>query len=620
MKFDNLNNLFIEGGFRDIDVAFANMLSRLAADDPPGVRFAALLASRSAGDGHVCVDLHRWAGLEIHLSNGQPSGQYLPGFDDWLDQLNSSPVVAGNEGNRPLVCDPKGRVYLQRLYQHEQRLAVSLGARATAIDSAFLLAHQNKLGDLLDRYFIDPALGASVNWQKVAAVVALAKKLCIISGGPGTGKTTTIAKILGVLLEFRPDHHRRIHLCAPTGKAAAHLGEALTQVCRSFPFPKAVRTQLTMLDPCTIHRLIKLRPRGRGCGYNEDNPLPTDVVVVDEASMVDLVLMSRLVRAVPPHARLIVLGDKDQLASVDAGAVFGDMCQAASAGRYSKQMADLIVSLVGMDPEAIDTERSPGSEIIDCAVVLKHNYRFEAQKGIGALTQAINDGDQAQVKRELKRGIKDSLYWEQFSSRLQFNKLLAAYALRGYEFYLASDDPGEALSRFNHFMILSALASGPTGVDQINHFVHALLSKNHLIAHDLTWYRGRPVMVTRNDYRIGLFNGDTGLTWPDASGRLRVWFQSESGELRALSPQRLPEHQTVFAMTVHKSQGSEFDQVLLILPNQETSVISRELLYTGCSRGRESVILMANDSAIDLAIARKMGRVSGLSEALQQRR
>ena len=612
----SLNTLYNNKIFRDIDIALARLLARLAPNDPPAVPLAALLVSRAAGEGHVCIDLHQWAGHEFkEPSERAPIGR-CPDVDSWIDQLRSSTMVGDADSHCPLVCDRHGRVYLQRLYQHEQQLAQRLRQRAASAGQTLSPDQMEQLRPLLNRYFCNSPSDGLPDWQKIAAAITLLKRLCIISGAPGTGKTTTVAKFLGVLIEWTQETPLRIHLCAPTGKAAARLGASLSDASLSMDCPPSVAAALAKLEPSTIHRLLRTQPGGRGFVFNAQNPLATDVVVVDEASMVDLVLMDRLVQAVPKDARLVILGDKDQLASVEAGAVFGDLCRGAREKSYSAAMRDSIFALTGMPLPSADQHAPAALSLADCTVVLHKNYRFDQEDGIGALTQAINLGDSGRIKQLFHNNPKATVRWEQWRSRSEFHKLLAAHVLRGYESYLTSREPEEALAHFSRFMILGALVKGPFGVDQLNQTATDLLQKARLINRTRPWFKGRPVMMTRNSYRIGLFNGDIGLTWPNSDGRLSVWFQKESGELRAISPQRLPEHQSAFAMTIHKSQGSEFDSTLLILPDQDTPVLSRELVYTGCSRARHQLILMAQENTIDQALSRTIQRTSGLSVAL----
>jgi exodeoxyribonuclease V alpha subunit len=531
--------------------------------------------------------------------------------------LRTSPLVGLRERDRPLICDHRGRIYLQRLYRHEQWLAHAL-ARKAEIDTPTLSPSQRQqLQALLAHYFGPPASRGVLDWQKIAAAVAWAKKLCIISGAPGTGKTTTVAKIIAVLLEMQMHGSLRIHLCAPTGKAAARLAASLANASRTLDCPAAVAAALQTLAPCTIHRLLKFQPGDKGFFFHEGNPLPSDLVIVDEASMVDLVMMSRLVKAIPEEARLIILGDKDQLASVDAGSVFGDLCRNVHAQGYSPAMQQLIVSLT-QAPLTIDPDHQAGrTRLQDCIVVLRENFRFDPKDGIGALAQAVNCGNSLGAKRILSADRSPTIRWERWRQRTEVHKLIAAYALKGYEGYLACADVEEALAHFNRFMILSALTSGPLGVAGLNRTAADVLRKARWIDRARPWYRGRPVMITRNSYRMGLFNGDIGLTWPDSEGRLKVWFQGEGGDLRPISPQRLPDHQTVFAMTVHKSQGSEFDRLLMILPDRDAPVLSRELVYTGCSRARRQLVLIAREDVLDLSLSRTVHRTSGLFDALQ---
>jgi len=606
--------------FRDIDVAFARLVTRLTPEENESVALAALLVSRAAGEGHVCIDLHQWADREIGFPGGGPTGVVCPSYAEWIDRLKKSPAVGGPGAQCPLVYDEGGRVYLQRLYRHEQTLAHWLMKKARGLAALPTKGEWARIQSVLDSLFGKPSSANAPDWQRLAVLVALLKRLCIISGAPGTGKTTTVVKILAMFLDRKPDVRMRIHLCAPTGKAAARLNGSLHEAFQSTPFQAPVAARLSTLETVTVHRLLQIRPDGK-VAYDETNPLPTDLVVVDEASMVDLVLMSRLVRAIPEEGRLVILGDKDQLASVEAGSVFGDLCRRPRDDpKEALPLPEWLASETHPDEHNLATDRFAKTDLSDCTVVLQENYRFDAETGIGALTQSINRGDTEGVKKELTKSNDGMVYWQQWRHRSDFHKLLAAHALKGYETYLTSKAPAEALAHYNRFMILTPLTSGPFGVAQINLLVSDRLGKARLIGPDRLWYRGRPVMVTRNNYRIGLYNGDTGLVWPDAEGRLKVWFQGENGGIKAISPHRLPEHRTAFAMTVHKSQGSEFESTLLVLPDQDSPVLSRELLYTGCSRARRRLILLAPEGIIDQALTRTIQRTSGLIDALGDQR
>ena len=603
--------------FRDIDLAFARLLNRLAPEEPPEVLLAALLTSRATGEGHVCIDLHQWGNQAIRLPLEDGAAVPCPGAAAWIAQLRASELVGDGNGDRPLVLDDKGRVYLQHLHRDEQILARDLRHRALAEGHFLPISQPDEVRTLLERYFGDSDQEAGPDWQKVAAAVTILKRLCIISGAPGTGKTTTVAKLLGVLLEMTHPHPLRIHLCTPTGKAAARLGEALAQASRQLDCPPAVAATLAELVPSTIHRLLGVQRGGRRFRFHEGHRLPTDLVVVDEASMVDLVLMSRLVRAVPEEARLVILGDKDQLASVEAGAVFGDLCRNALESSYSITMRHAIAAMAGVNLDFPAVAEPEPSVLRDCRVVLRTNYRFAPQEGIGAVARAVNTGHTAELLETLKTNQAQDVSWVPWRTRRDYDKVLAAQAHRGYETYLASRGPAEALAKFSRFMILSVLKSGPFGVNGLNALVMAILQQKRLIGRSRPWFVGRPVMITRNHYPLRLYNGDIGVTWADADGRLKVWFEGEDGGLRAISPQQLPQHQTVFAMTVHKGQGSEFEHTLLVLPEEDTPVLTRELVYTGCTRARRRLTLVAKEEMIALALSRTIQRTSGLADALR---
>ena len=618
MNFKTYEMLLRRELFRDIDMAFARLLNRVAPAEPRDVLLAALLTSRATGEGHVCIDLHQWGEQAIRLPQEDGTAVPCPRAEAWITQLQESDLVGQSDGNRPLVLDDKGRVYLQRLYRDEQNLAADLRHRALAERPPVPITRPHEVRTLLERYFGGSDKKVGPDWQKVAAVVTILKRLCIISGAPGTGKTTTVAKLLGALLEMTCPDSLRIHLCTPTGKAAARLGAALAEASRQLDCPPAVAAALADLVPCTIHRLLGVQRGGRGFRYHEGHRLPTDLVVVDEASMVDLVLMSRLVRAVPEEARLVILGDKDQLASVEAGAVFGDLCRNALKTSYSSAMRQAIAEMAGvsLDPHAAAAPHPAALD--DCRVVLRTNYRFAPEESIGAVARAVNAGHTEALFDILKTNPARGVRWMSWHTRRSYDKILAAQAHRGYETYLTSRGPEEALSNFSRFMILSVLKSGPFGVDGLNALVMATLQQKRLIGRNRPWFVGRPVMITRNHYPLRLYNGDIGLTWPDPDGRLKVWFDGEDGGLRAISPQQLPPHQTVFAMTVHKSQGSEFDHALLVLPDQDTPVMTRELVYTGCTRARQRLTLVAQEEMIALSLSRTIQRTSGLVDALQR--
>jgi len=450
----------------------------------------------------------------------------------------------------------------------------------------------------------------------VAAFVSVTKCFCVISGGPGTGKSTVIAKILALILEQAGDRKMRIALAAPTGKAAARLQEAIQKGKEMLPaedhFKEAIITEAS-----TIHRLLGTVAGSPYFRHNAENPLPVEVVVIDEASMVDLALLSKLVQAVPADARLILLGDRDQLASVEAGAVIGDICNTGHVHGFSGEFCKKIEEITG---GRIDTIPESGSEpdIRDCVVQLEKSYRFGKDSGIGALSRAVNRGDGDTAMSLLKNGEYDDIKWKVLPPPNVLERALRETVIECYKPYLKAEDPLKIFHLFERFRVLCALRKGPFGVSALNLLVEQVLKKEKLIDPDRPWYQGRPLLITRNDYNLELFNGDIGIILPDPASNndLRAFFMSANGLLRKFLPVRLPEHETVYAMTVHKSQGSEFDSVHLLLPDRDTPVLTRELIYTGITRARKGVEVWGTDRVFLKGVGRRTLRASGLRDAL----
>ncbi|WP_240791511.1 exodeoxyribonuclease V subunit alpha [Psychromonas sp. SP041] len=460
------------------------------------------------------------------------------------------------------------------------------------------------------------------DWQKISAALALTSARCVISGGPGTGKTTTVVKLLALLLHSQPD--LIIKMVAPTGKAAARLTESITNALSDLSLDKVVAQHIPT-DASTIHRLLGVRNNSAHFRYNEHNKLVLDLLLVDEASMVDLPLMAKLLSALPDHARLILLGDKDQLASVEAGAVLGDICSFIESG-YSQQKAQQLVDLTGFDC-LLDQAKHTQVSMSDNLCLLQKSYRFDQFSGIGYLASAINKGGVTAAKLATLCAKYDDLnhYLNDAESEATFEQLV----IDGYGPYLSdlpviNEDNRERakqlLQQFNDFKILCATREQEWGVDNLNHRCEKILQKAGLLARRFdqtqTWYVGRPVMVTENSYHLGLFNGDIGLCLQDLTGQLRVYFVMPDGSVADFQPSRLPANQTVFAMTVHKSQGSEFKHTLLALPDYALPVMNRELIYTGITRAKKQLTLIADLSLVASSVRNRASRNSRLTERL----
>ena len=570
---------------------FVSLLARLGPQDPPLVSelVARLLTAGEEGD--VCLDLTLEAEAERLLAT-----------------LQQSAVVGAAGEWKPLVLDNAGRLYLYRQWEAEHLLAADLTSRAIGVREK---VDQRILADGLRRLFPLRADGAA-DEQAVAAATAVLKNLAVISGGPGTGKTTTVVKVLALLIE-QAQTPLRIALTAPTGKAAARLRESISRARSALPCTQEVKEAIPV-ETATIHRLLGANAAGTSFRYGADRQLPVDVVVLDEASMVNLALMRQLVSALPREAQLIILGDRDQLASVEAGAILADLCGDGEV-ECSSEFEALLTGLFGRGELAENFKSDSG--LADAIVTLKESRRFAAQGTIGSLCRLLNAGEGEAAIRLLRSG--DPLaVWADLPEPAALTAALADEVDSWVADYLAADNPQEALRRFGNFMILTALRQGPTGSVTMNQRIEELLIRRQRISGGKLWYAGRPVMVTRNAPAQDLFNGDIGLCLPDPAtgGALRVFFTTASGEARGLSPLTLPAHETAFSMTVHKSQGSEFSRVLLLLPGQRSAILTRELLYTAVSRARESLKIFG-DAEIFVAAAReRVVRSSGLRAQL----
>jgi exodeoxyribonuclease V alpha subunit len=449
--------------------------------------------------------------------------------------------------------------------------------------------------------------------QKVAAFVAATSRLCVISGAPGTGKTRTIVLICALLIRLAVKRELTFALAAPTGKAAARLKETIAQTSMSVRLPDELKLPT---DTSTIQRLLGARGDSPHFRHNAKSPLTADVVIVDEASMIDLALLAKLFDAVRPDARIILVGDKDQLASVEAGSAFRDICTPGFELGVSATLTEAFAKSTG---EKLDGARMAQAPIHSAVVELRQNYRFTPGTGIGELSSAVNRGDAVDAIAVLKRG--GSIRWRPTPSPKNFERELRERVFPRFEKLLSMNDPAIALRHLAEFAVLCALRRGPFGAETVNALLEGMLRESGLIEAAGRYHAGEPIMIVRNDYNVGLFNGDLGIVLPEAiTGELRVFFRGEQDEVLNFAPGRLPAHEPAFALTVHKSQGSEFHDALVILPDRDAPVLTRELLYTGITRVRETIEVWASEDILRQTIERKIGRSSGLRDRLWKKR
>ena len=602
-----------------IDVHFATFISNCSRDHDEDLFLAAGLVSRATSQGDICLDLESVAGLTLLDDPTDATRSVVcPQLKDWLRKLKGSPAVGSPGQIRPLVLDSHHRLYLYRYWEYEQIISQSIKRRIQTPSQDVDVDHFKKA---LNRLFPHCA-HQEVDWQKIAAAAACLRHFCVITGGPGTGKTFTVTKVLAMLLELTTHQRLNIYLAAPTGKAAARLADILELTRKQLDSDSHIMSAFPT-EVFTIHRMLKPIEGSPYFRYNAENPLPADVVVVDEASMVDLALMAKLLQAIPDSAQLILVGDKDQLASVEAGSVLGDICDRDVMHGFSPAFKKRIKHLTGENLEQYVSDADTAKGLQDSVVVLHKSYRFEIGSGIGALSRSINDGDVERALQTLKNRADSALIWRELNSDAHVLEELAEQIVSAYRPCLAARDPAEALRCLEAFKILCAVNIGPLGVQAVNRLAEQVLSRHHLIQPNPNvenpWYAGRPVLITRNSYPLGLFNGDIGITLPpDGAERTKlvVYFRSHDGSIRRFLPHQLPEHQTVYAMTVHKSQGSEFDSVLLILPGKDVPLLTRELVYTALTRARKNITIWGRSEILRKALNRSIRRTSGLRDAL----
>lgn len=593
----------------DIDFELCRFLNEREPDASDEVLLAGCLLSFLYRQGDVCLDLTQYAGRQVFDRDPEAeNGITAPTYEPWVESLSLSDLVGGPGDFKPLILDEAGRLYLHKLWQYEKILADCLLDKSQKFVSAM---DMEVLKDGLDRMFGDGE--EPVDWQKVAAAGAVKNKLTVISGGPGTGKTSTVVRIMALLLEQAKSAEReiRIALAAPTGKAAARLKDSIASAKGKLAITEEIR-QAIPDEAVTLHQLLGARRHTSAFKYDEQNPLPYDVVVVDEASMVDQALMSKLIQALLKDTKLILLGDKDQLASVEAGAVLGDICD-LKRNSFSTEFAAWLEKLAINVPSS--NIKTQPLKLTDDIILLTRSYRFGAASGIGRLASSINAGDSKSALELLKSSNFKDIDLIADKEKSAFEDIIEQHVVNYIQRIRQSSSVEDALEAFEKFRILSAHRRGPKGVENLNRLVEHFLLQRHLIPKYVQWYPGKPVIINSNLYSLGLHNGDTGVCLPDNRGELKIWFRDET-KVRSIAPSRLPDYSTAYALTVHKSQGSEFEKVFLILPDIPSKIMRRELLYTAVTRARTSITIVGDELVLKNGISRELRRFSGLRDRL----
>ncbi len=600
------------GIFSDLDVHFTKLMFSLSDSMDEESLLGVVLASHFTTQGSSCVDLSVLADQSFPLqSDSDIEAIPCPILSQWHSSLRKCCVVGSPPNYTPLILNGD-RLYLYRYFEYEQQLAAQIRHRCR---QQCREVHPDILEEGLSRLFPFQQ-GISTDQQKIAARNAVLRHVCIISGGPGSGKTSTVIKILALLLE--QNKNLNIALAAPTGKAAVRLQEAITQILPHLNCASSIKEVIPQ-ETYTIHRLLGSRPNSPYFRSHAGNLLPYDVVVVDEASMVDLALMTKLAMALSKSARWILLGDKDQLASVEAGTVLGDICEAGMGENIKNDHSHSPNSHSAQSPiNLLDNEAPRSQSLTDSIVLLDKSYRFGENSGIWKLAQAVRQGESENALRILNSESYPDVNWQDLGLSEGLPSSLISEIVVSFSRCLEEKLPDRVLQLFEKYRVLCATRRGPYGVEAINRRIREELNKKGLIRTQSRWYHGNPIMITRNDYTLNLFNGDIGIILrnPASHNELQAFFPSREGEIRSFFPNRLPAHETVYAMTIHKSQGSEFDNVLILLPHQFSPLLSRELVYTGITRAKQRVSIWGNEPVFSMAIHEKISRSSGLREQL----
>lgn len=638
-----------------LQLAFAKMIGRIDPSSGDAVLLAAALVSEQLTRGHVCLDLASVGEIAFRYENGQDQGfcyDDWPALDVWLDQLAASAAVTVRECDdeaeridRPLVLDRTGRrLYLGRYWYYQQRLARIIADR---VASPPLAVDETRLASDIAHLFPNRHAATDAD-QCLAAASVVDQRLSVITGGPGTGKTTTVTK----LIALRIMHQRavagvpelRVLLMAPTGKAAQRLNESLGRVTNTLEIDQSLRDQLLSIQAGTIHRLLRWTPvtPERGGPYTHDSsfPLEADVVLVDEASMVDVSLMWHLLCAVPSEAQIILMGDRDQLASVEAGSVLGDLCGGlddAAVSGPNEERRRVIARRTGL---ALDEHAAPRPHALaDHVISLRYSHRFAPTSGLGRIAAAIRAGDADRVIAELRD--QDAghppVVWIQTQTPSAAISQIVRHATTEYTPYLeclATHPEGDlaVIRSLLRFRVLCAHREGLWGELNIDRMIAENLDRMGLIRRRRRAYWGQPLIVTRNDYRRELFNGDVGVVVRDPRGEgLTVLFESAADEsgCRRVPTALVPESRSCYALTIHKAQGSEFHHVMIVLPREPSPILTRELLYTGVTRVADErdpitgerrfgrLYLVSTEAVLRETIERRIRRSSGLSEAIE---
>ena len=593
---DHLEKLYSANIISALELEFVRFLKQVSYDESEKVLMAAAACVYAQRQGHVCLDFSDWD--DQYLFEDPRSEIKITALlkKEWRQALEQSALVASGDGLQPLVLD-ESRLYLHRYWKYEDELCSWLQQKA---GSTFDLSDSKEKAI---REVLPPVSDLfELNWQHVAVQLSFLKDLVIISGGPGTGKTFTVLNIIAAQAKAHSKEELRIALSAPTGKAARRLSESIKR--GKSDFSSDLLTDIHIPDSAmTVHKLLGSDFRGNTFRFNEENPLPYEIIVVDEASMLDINLWVRLIRAVGPHTKLIVLGDKDQLASVEAGSILGDICGGENS--FSAKISKSMQKTLGFQLP-VSEKTMP---INDCMVFLTKSYRFDEHSGIQKFASAVNKGDADTAISVLRDPQAKGISWIEPDSNAM-DMIYNQFVLHHYQEYI-SQSKEHRLSASNNKKVLCALRKGPFGVEQLNERAERIIRRSMKALDNREWYDGRIVMATKNDSLLKIRNGEIGIFDENNDS---IVFEGE--QKLEVSAARLKDYEPAFAITIHKSQGSEFDEVAIILSNQENSILSKEILYTAVTRARKNTLIIVTEDILRKTIERNVNRKSGVKQKI----